>query len=145
MILKSLQLKNIRSYIDEKIDFPEGSILLSGDMGSGKSSILLAVEFALFGVKRGDFSSNALLRNGEKEGSVELAFSIDGKNVIIKRVLKRGKDAVKQEAGYIVVNDTKTDLTPVELKAKVYGLLGYPANLLSKSRSLISWSTPDCP
>ena len=48
MILKSLHLKNIRSYVDERITFPEGSILLSGDMGSGKSSILLSVEFALF-------------------------------------------------------------------------------------------------
>ena len=41
MLLKSIHLENIRSYLDEKINFPSGSILLSGDVGCGKSTILL--------------------------------------------------------------------------------------------------------
>ena len=104
MILKSIKLENIRSYLNQQIDFPEGTVLLSGDIGSGKSSILLAIEFALFGVKRKDLSGSALLRHGKKTGSVELKLGINGKEIIIKRVLKRGKGDVKQEAGYIVIN-----------------------------------------
>lgn len=137
MILKKLNLKNIRSYVDEVIIFPQGSIMLSGDIGCGKSSILLAIEFAIFGVKRGDVSASSLLRNGEKEGFVELFFEINGLNVIVKRILKRIKDSIKQEAGYIVVNGVKEDLTPVELKSKMYNILGYPANILSKSKDYI--------
>ncbi len=137
MILKSLHLGNIRSYIDEKVIFPDGSIMLSGDIGSGKSSILLAVEFALFGIKRGEFSGSSLLRNGEKEGFVELNLEIEGKNIVVKRTLKRGNDSIKQEAGYIVINDKKFELTPVELKYKVFELLGYPVNLVSKSKDSI--------
>ena len=56
MQLISLTLKNIRSYKDAKIEFPTGTVMLSGDIGSGKSTILLAIEFALFGVLRGELS-----------------------------------------------------------------------------------------
>ena len=70
MLIRSVRLENIRSYTNETVEFPEGSTLLSGDIGSGKSTILLAIEFALFGLKKG--SGNSLLRHGKKEGSVEL-------------------------------------------------------------------------
>jgi len=52
MILKSIVLDNIRSYAYQEIRFPRGSILLSGDIGAGKSTILHAIEFALFGIQR---------------------------------------------------------------------------------------------
>ena len=71
--------------------------MLAGDIGSGKSSILLGIEFALFGLKKGEISSDSLLRHGAKEGSVELNFEISGKDVRVRRSLKRGKDDIKQE------------------------------------------------
>ena len=49
MILKSLRLENIRSYLQQTIVFPQGRVLLAGDIGSGKSTILHAIEFAFFG------------------------------------------------------------------------------------------------
>ena len=137
MILKSIKLENIRSYLNQQIDFPEGTVLLSGDIGSGKSSILLAIEFALFGVKRKDLSGSALLRHGKKTGSVELNLSINGKEIIIKRVLKRGKDDVKQEAGYIIINGIKKEGTHIELKTHILDLFGYPKELITKSKDLI--------
>src|SRR3989304_4227861 len=100
MILQSLKLSNIRSYVSETVEFPQGSLLLSGDIGSGKSSILLAIEFALFGAKRSDLSGESLLRNGAKEGSVELSFILDHESkrqVVIRRTLKRSKEGVTQE------------------------------------------------
>jgi len=137
MILKSIKLENIRSYLNQQIDFPEGTVLLSGDIGSGKSSILLAIEFALFGVKRKDLSGSALLRHGKKTGSVELKLGINGKEIIIKRVLKRGKEDVKQEAGYIVINGIKKEGTHIELKTHILDLFGYPKELITKSKDLI--------
>ncbi len=137
MILKSLKLNNIRSYTSQVIHFPEGSVLLSGDIGSGKSTILLAIEFALFGILRGDMSGSALLRHGKNSGEVELHFEVDGKDVIIKRGLKRQKDAVTQDFGYIIVDNFKRDATAVELKSHILALLGYPDELLTKSKSLI--------
>jgi len=53
MILKKITLNNIRSYEHQEVEFTEGSTLLSGDIGSGKTSILLGIEFALFGLQPG--------------------------------------------------------------------------------------------
>src|SRR3990167_8987812 len=104
MLLKSLHMKNIRSYLDEKIEFPEGSTLLSGDVGCGKSTILLAMDFALFGLRKGELSGADLLRHGKNEGSVELSFEVNGNEVSIKRTLKRSRDSVKQDSGLLQVN-----------------------------------------
>jgi exonuclease SbcC len=137
MILKSLKLKNIRSYLSQEINFPTGSVLLSGDIGSGKSTILLAIEFALFGVKRKDLSGSSLLRHGKKEGEVELVFDLDEKEIIIKRKLKRAKEDIKQESGYIIKNGIKKEGTHIELKSDILDILGYPKELLTKSKDLV--------
>jgi len=137
MLLKSLKLKNIRSYVEQEIQFPEGTVLLSGDIGSGKSTILFAVEFALFGILRGDLSGSSLLRNGEEKGSVELEFELNGQNIIVHRKLKRSKNSVEQEAGYIIKNNARKDGTPQELKTDILELLGYPKSMLTKSKSMV--------
>ena len=49
MLLNSLVIDNIRSYEHEEVEFPRGITLFEGDIGSGKSTILMAIEFALFG------------------------------------------------------------------------------------------------
>lgn len=135
MRITKVVLENIRSYKYESIEFPGGSTLLSGDIGSGKSTILLSIEFSLFGFRRTDLNGLTLLRHGEKEGSVELHFTLDGREIIIKRFLKR-QATIKQE-GYIIINGVKQDMTPVELKSKVLDLLGYPEDLLTKSKESI--------
>ena len=137
MLLKSLKLKNIRSYLDEQVEFPEGSLLLAGDIGAGKSTILLAIEFALFGIMRGELSGSALLRNGKSSGTVELCFELSGNEICVKRSLKRAKDSVEQDAGEITVNGKRTEATASELKSRIIGLLGYPKELATKSKSLI--------
>ncbi len=137
MQIKSIKLRNIRSYTSQRIDFPEGPVLLSGDIGSGKSTILLAVEFALFGVRKPYLSGSTLLRKGAGEGSVELRLEIDKKEVIIRRNLKKSRDEIKQESGFIMIDGIRTDATAVELKSRVIDLLGYPRDLLTKHRDII--------
>ncbi|MBN2367688.1 SMC family ATPase [Candidatus Woesearchaeota archaeon] len=137
MILRSIKLENIRSYLHEKIEFSEGSVLLSGDIGSGKSTILYAIEFALFGIMRAELSGSSLLRHGKNNGSVELKFEIGDNEYIVMRALKRSKDSVVQDSGYLLVNGRKFEGTPVELKAKIIEILGYPEALISRSKSLI--------
>ncbi len=136
MRLKSLRLRNVRSHEDSLVEFPEGSVLLSGDVGSGKSSILLGVEFALFGDLR-IVPGSALLRHGAESGFAELTFTLDGMEVVIHRSLKRSKNSVKQGPGFLLINGSRFEGTAVELKAKVLELLGYPSELLSKSKELI--------
>lgn len=137
MLLKSITLHNIRSYNSQTIKFTEGASLLLGDIGSGKTTILLAIEFALFGLIKGDVTGATLLRHGRNEGSVELEFEMQKKNVKIVRRLKRKKDAITQDSGHIIINDTKIELTPVELKSKILEMFGYPEDMLNKNTSLI--------
>src|SRR3989338_2800422 len=137
MLIKSIKLHNIRSYEDEEIVFPDGSVLLSGDIGSGKSTILLAIEFAIFGAKKGELPAYTLLRHGKKDGFVELKMQIENKNILIKRTLKRSNDDIKQEAGYIIANGLKKDETSEEMRAITLELLGYPKDLVKKGKDLI--------
>jgi exonuclease SbcC len=135
--IRSVELRNIRSYEKEFVEFPEGSVMLSGDVGSGKSSLLLAIEFALFGIKRGELSGEALLRRGKRSGTVKLNFVIDGKDIVIERNLTRASSGVRQESGYIITDDVKKEGTATELKAMILDLLGYPPELLQKQKSLL--------
>jgi exonuclease SbcC len=137
MILKSILLKNIRSYTSQQIDFPEGSILLAGDIGSGKSSVLHSIEFALFGARRDSVSGESLLRKGEKEGEVGLTFELEGHDITIRRKLKRQQDNVAQDAGSLSVDGRRIDGTATELKARMLELLGYPKELLNRPNSLV--------
>lgn len=137
MLIKSVKLHNIRSYEYAVIDFPLGSVLLAGDIGAGKSTILLAIEFAIFGAKKGELPAYTLLRHGKKEGFVELKMQIDARDVLIKRTLKRSNDDIKQEAGYVIVNGLKKDATSEELRAIVLEMLGYPKDLVKKGKDMI--------
>jgi exonuclease SbcC len=132
MILRKIILKNIRSYIDGEINFPLGSTLLAGDIGAGKSTLLLAIDFALFGVRRGELSGNALLRNGADNGFVNLSFSINNKEISIKRTLKRSTTGVNQDSCYLTTEDVTQELTALEIKQRILSLLNYPMSELTK-------------
>ncbi|MBS3155276.1 SMC family ATPase [Candidatus Woesearchaeota archaeon] len=137
MIIKKVKLNNIRSYLEEEINFPNGSTLLAGNVGSGKSSILLAIDFALFGLQKGNITGSSLLRSDSNKGSVELEFELDDKKITVKRGLKKEGDKIVQDSGSLIVNDEKQSLTAVELKERILKLLNYPKELLTKSKSLI--------
>ncbi|HYT46400.1 MAG TPA: AAA family ATPase [Methylomirabilota bacterium] len=73
MLLRKITLNKIRSYKEDTvIEIPRGTILFQGDIGCGKSTILSAIEFALFGL--GDIDGNNLLRSGEKKDLCFLSF-----------------------------------------------------------------------
>lgn len=137
MIIHSLRLKNIRSYVDCTIEFPQGSVLLSGDIGGGKTSILLAIEFAVFGIMKGLVSGSSLLRHGASQGGVELKFSLGKDEVFVKRSLKRTGTGIVQDTGELIVNNAAFEGTAQEIKSRVLEIIGYPEELLTKSKSLI--------
>lgn len=137
MIIKRIKLNNIRSYLEEELNFSEGSTLLAGNIGSGKSSILLAIDFALFGLQKGNISGASLLRNDSSKGFVELEFGLDENNITIGRTLRREGDKIVQDSGFLSINGKKEQLTAIELKQKILTLLNYPKELLMKSKSLI--------
>lgn len=136
MIIKNLSLHNIRSYKDhEPIKFSLGSMLFEGDVGSGKSTILSAIEFALFGL--GDIDGRHLLRGKENEGWVLLEFEVDGKEYRVFRSLVRRRKYVHQGEGYIVENGVRTDYAVGEMKERILGILDFNERPQPKTSSLI--------
>ncbi|MCA9485715.1 MAG: SMC family ATPase [Nanoarchaeota archaeon] len=135
MKLKKLKIKNIRSYEEGEVIFPEGSLLLSGDIGSGKSSILMALEYALFGLQPGQ-KGNSLLRNSEDSGEVSLEFEVNNKLAIIERRLKRTPRGVSNEYAAITIDGEKTESSITEIKQKIVTLLGYPQEFVKKNNVL---------
>ena len=138
MIIKKIKLENIRSYESSEIEFPLGSTLLSGDIGSGKTSVLLAIEFALFGLQPGQ-KGTSLLRNGKNEGSITLELEVDGKNVIIERKLKKVK-SVSQDYTAITIDNEKRELSITELKNIILELLNYPSEFAKKTNILYKFT-----
>jgi len=138
MKIKQIVLENIRSYEHQEINFAEGSTLLSGDIGSGKTSVLLAIEFALFGLQPGQRGS-ALLRNGKNEGKVKITFEVEGDEITIERTLKKGK-TISQDYCSIVINGEKKELAVTELKGKILEILSYPQEFAKKQNVLYTFT-----
>ncbi len=88
MRIEALQLENIRSHIKTTVSFSRGFNCLVGGLGCGKSSILYAIDFALFGDPLGR-SYDYLLRNGADIGEVTLTFLQGGKTYTLCRMLRR--------------------------------------------------------
>lgn len=134
MRIKKIKLENIRSFEELELEFPKGSTLLSGDIGSGKSSILLALEFALFGLQPGQKGAS-LLRNNASKGSVALEIDVEEKQIVIERRLKREK-TVSQETATLSINGFSRELSLTELKNEVLRVLNYPLEFSKKTNLL---------
>ncbi len=97
MRITEVSLKNIKSYQDFTIRFPQGTIAISGPNGAGKSTILEAIGFALF-----DFlpyrNQREFMRHNALEADVRVTFlsRLDECPYQAVRTLKRatGTDSV---------------------------------------------------
>jgi len=122
MILKEIQVRNIRSYVElQPFQFPEGTSLFYGGVGSGKSSLLYAIEFALFGL--GELKGPDLLRNGTTEGLVSLAFEEDGKDYTVYRKLCQRKATVSQVEGTVLEDGELHPYSVTQMKLRVLEIL----------------------
>ena len=96
MRVKSLELENIRSHRKTRIPFVRGFNCLVGGLGRGKSSVLYAIDFALFGDPLGR-SYEYLLREGADAGKIALKFAHGGKTYTIRRGLRRHGKGISQD------------------------------------------------
>ncbi len=139
MKLKKIKLKNIRSYEEQELNFPDGSLLLSGDVGSGKTSILLAIEYAFFGLQPGQTGS-ALLRNNCFVGEVLLELEVAGREIVIERKLKRGPKSIVNDYASISIDGEKEECSITELKTKILNILAYPPEFIKKNNLLYRYT-----
>jgi exonuclease SbcC len=137
MLLTGLTLKNIRSYGSEgtSIGLRPGITLFEGDIGTGKSTILAAIEFGLFGL--GDVEARHLLRHGAKKGLVKVSFEVGGHQYSVSRTLARSGRGIQQEECSLEGEGVSGVYSPTELKPIVLEILGFNEKPEARSTSRI--------
>ena len=141
MKIQSIKIQNIRSLKKLEIELPESAILFYGDIGSGKSSVLKAIEFALFGtLSSGNLSGKSLLRRGETKASVELTFLVDEKSYTIyrelKQVVRKEKETVSAAENWLIEEGVKESYTTTDLRRKVLSILNYSIPRYERGNSI---------
>lgn len=96
MKIEIVHLENIRSHIKSTVPFARGFNCLVGGLGCGKSSVLYAIDFALFGDPIGR-SFEYLLREGADTAKVVVQFTQNGRSYKIIRALKRRGKGISQD------------------------------------------------
>jgi len=116
MKIEIVQLENIRSHVKSTVPFAKGFNCLVGGLGCGKSSILYAIDFALFGEPLGR-SYEYLLRENAESGNVTVQFVQNGKNYKISRGLKRRGKGISQDSDALKLFEAENLIASVKSEA----------------------------
>lgn len=118
MKLISLNLKNFRQHADSRIQFADGLTGIIGNNGAGKSTVVEALAFALYGsralrgkvddVRTFGLPSNAIT-------SAELVFNSEGENYRIYRDLVTAELYIGGQSNYIVSGNKAVAQRVVEI------------------------------
>ncbi|MGC8776766.1 MAG: ATP-binding protein [Candidatus Micrarchaeia archaeon] len=91
-MIEFIELRNWKTHENTKLSFTKGTNVLIGQMGSGKSSVMDAISYALFGtfpaLQRRRISTSDLIRNvpvQESYAEVRLGLSIEGNEYVVER------------------------------------------------------------
>jgi exonuclease SbcC len=116
MKIEIIQLENIRSHVKSTVPFARGFNCLVGGLGCGKSSILYAIDFALFGEPIGR-SYDYLLREDANSGKVIVQFVQNGKSYKISRGLKRRGKGISQDLDELKLFEDETLIASMKSEA----------------------------
>ena len=128
-MVKKVKLVNWRSHLNSEFIFDKGTNGLVGILGAGKTSVLDAMCFALFGnfptlqskkIKLDDIIMNKPFH--QKEAEVSVTFVANGKEYFVRRRIERGKGtsfAEIRENGKLLETGTKRVTELVEKILKV--------------------------
>ncbi|MFH1663352.1 MAG: SMC family ATPase [archaeon] len=99
-MIKKIRLYNWKSHRNSELEFSKGTNVLTGIIGAGKSTVIEAMCFALFGtypaLNSKSVSLNEIIMNKPNqmdESKVELEFDYNSKNYLVKRTVFLGKNA----------------------------------------------------
>ena len=99
MRVDRVDLRDFKPYGEGEVGFESGVTVVHGVNGSGKSSLLDAVFFALYGSSALDAGTTLedLVRNGEEETAVSLVFTHEDARYRVDRRLRRYDDRVDHD------------------------------------------------
>jgi len=115
--------------VKTELKFEKGITVFTGRTGSGKSSLLMAIEYALFGTSSA-ISNQMILRRGAKNGRIVLEFEHNGSVYRVERGLKRAGSNVIVDEHHLRIfkDDVKLQVMAraTDINEKILEILGYP-------------------
>jgi exonuclease SbcC len=87
-----IRLRNFRPFADADLDLRDGVTVIHGLNGSGKSSLLEACFFALYGSPALSGTLDEVVTNGTEETEIDLWFTHDGASYHVHRRLRASGD-----------------------------------------------------
>jgi len=89
-MIRSIELVDFLAHSNTKLEFENDATVFVGDNGSGKSSIIDAITFSLFG-EHTRKNNKGLIRRGANQGFAKIEFSANGKNYqAIRKIDSKG-------------------------------------------------------
>ena len=93
VILNRLEAHNFRK-LNITLDFPQGMLIIKGPNEAGKSTILEAILYALFGkLMRG--TKELAINYQSNIAKIKLTFTVNGQQYLVQRILKRTETHAK--------------------------------------------------
>jgi exonuclease SbcC len=131
-VIESIELNNWASHEKTTLKFNKGANIFLGNIGSGKSSVLKAITYALFGqipkISR-DMKTESLIKDGHETATITLDLFIDGNSYKIQRsISKKG-----QAKALLYKNDMLITTGTENVNEYVEKILGFDADLFSKA------------
>ncbi len=131
MKLKSITLENIRSHKYTHIEFEDGITIIGGRTGAGKSSILMAIEYALFGSNA--FPNSQIMRRDSNRARIELEFESNGNIYKVVRGLKRTPRGISIDIDQMKIYENGKLLNlfgrKSDIDEMIRRILGYPSDV----------------
>jgi len=89
-MIRNIELVDFLAHSNTKLEFENDATVFVGDNGAGKSSIIDAITFSLFG-EHTRKNNKGLIRRGANQGFVKIEFSANGKNYqAIRKIDSKG-------------------------------------------------------
>ncbi len=101
MLLHSLHLQNFKRFAEERVEFQDGITGIVGNNGAGKSSLVEAILFALYGVQSSGVDPDHIVSAaaGDRErATVRLDFGAGGTDYAVVRYFRRSGSSNQHEA-----------------------------------------------
>ena len=89
-MIESVKIRDFLSHKDTMINLENSTSVFVGNNGTGKSSVVDAITFALFG-KHTRKNNKGLIRRGANIAFVQVIFTIDGTRYMASRKIAKGE------------------------------------------------------
>ena len=134
MRIRNIELENIRSHKNSKVEFEDGITIIEGRTGAGKSSILMGIEYALFGSNA--YSNSLIMRRGSSKAKISMEFEQNGHLYKVIRGLKRNTNGISLDIDNMKIYKDGKLLNLLGRKSDIdktiLEILGYPNDVKGK-------------